>query len=74
MTDLLERAFAKAATLPEAEQGALAALILAEIESSSAGNTPLPARRMCWHDWPTKRWRSTGRVRHGTWTWSRGGD
>lgn len=33
MTGLLERAFAKAATLPEAEQDALAALILAEIES-----------------------------------------
>lgn len=33
MTDLLERAFAKAATLPEVEQDALAALILAEIES-----------------------------------------
>lgn len=33
MTNLLERAFAQAATLPEVEQDALAALILAEIES-----------------------------------------
>ena len=36
MTDLLERAFNKASTLSEAEQDAIAARILAEIEDERA--------------------------------------
>ena len=33
MTDLLERVFAEASKLPEAEQNALASFVLAELES-----------------------------------------
>ena len=36
LTDLLEKAFAQAARLPEAEQDTLAAWLLAELESEEA--------------------------------------
>lgn len=70
MTQLLQRAFGKAAHLPDAKQEEFARLMLAELESERGSpiSSPARSRRTSSSGWPARRSRRAGRRQTLDWT------